>query len=71
MLEKNSILVLWWSERTDRDHVDMSFITPLIKTTIVNVSSEWYYTVCNDERYEGLIRTLPVFLLNPHISHAI
>ena len=37
----------------------MSFITPLI-TTIQNVSSEWYYSVCDDERYKGLMETLDI-----------
>ena len=53
------IVLKWWSVRTDREHVDMSFITPLI-TTIQNVSSHWYYSVCEDERYEGLMRTLDI-----------
>ena len=53
------IILKWWSERTDREHVDMSFITPLI-TTIQNVNSEWYYHVSMDERYEGLIRRLDI-----------
>ena len=51
--------MLWWRERTDREHVDMSFITPLI-TTIQNFSSEWYYSVCTDERYKGLTKTLDI-----------
>ena len=50
------IVLKWRRVRTDREHVDMSFITPLI-TTIQNVSSSWYYSVCDDERYEGLMRT--------------
>ena len=53
------IVLKWWRVRTDREHVDMSFITPLI-TTIQNVSSWWYNSVCYDERYEGLIRTLDI-----------
>ena len=53
------IVLKWWSERTDREQVDMSFLTPLI-TTIQNVSSRWYYSVCNDERYKGLMRTLNI-----------
>ena len=39
------IVLKWWRVRTDREHVDMSFITPLI-TTIQNVSTEWYHSVC-------------------------
>ena len=53
------IVLKWWSERTDREHVDMSFITPLI-TTIQNVSSLWYYSVCMDERYKDLTETLDI-----------
>ena len=53
------IVLKWWRESTDREHVDMSFITPFI-TTIQNVSSEWYYSVCRDERYNGLMRTLNI-----------
>ena len=37
----------------------MSFIAPLI-TTIQNVSSRWYYRVCEDERYKGLMTTLDI-----------
>ena len=48
----------WWSERTDREYVDMSFIKPLI-TTIQNISSLWYHSVCNDERYKGLTLASP------------
>ena len=50
------IVLKWWRVRADREHVDMSFITPLI-TTIQNVSSGWYDFVCKDERYNGLMRT--------------
>ena len=53
------IVLKWWRVRTDREHVDMSFITPLI-TTIQNVSSGWYYSVCWDKRYKGLMRTLDI-----------
>ena len=53
------IVLKWWSVRTDREHVDMSFITPLI-TTIQNVSSMWYCSVCYDERYKGLTKTLDI-----------
>ena len=53
------IVLKWWSERTDREHVDMSFITPLI-TIIQNVSSEWYNSVCDDERYKSLVETLDI-----------
>ena len=53
------IVLKWWRVRTDREHVDMSFITPLI-TTIQNVSSRWYNSVCKDERYNGLTRTLNI-----------
>ena len=53
------IALKWWSVRTDREHVDMSFITPLI-TTIQNVCSLWYCSVCRDERYEGLTKTLDI-----------
>ena len=53
------IVLKWWSVRTDREHVDMSFITSLI-TTIQNVSSEWYYSVRWDVRYNGLMRTLDI-----------
>ena len=53
------IVFKWWSVRTDREHVDMSFITPLI-TTIQNVSSHWYYSVCNGKRYKGLTKTLDI-----------
>ena len=53
------IVLKWWRVRTDRKHVDMSFITPLI-TTIQNVSSWWYYSVLKDERYTGLMRTLDI-----------
>ena len=53
------IVLKWWSVRTDREHVDMSFITSLI-TTIQNVISAWYYSVCWDERYKGLMRTLNI-----------
>ena len=37
----------------------MTFITPLI-TTIQNVSSDWYYSVCKDERYKSLMTTLDI-----------
>ena len=53
------IVLKWWSVRTDGEHVDMSFITPLI-TTIQNVNSGWYNIVCMDERYKGLMRTLNI-----------
>ena len=53
------IVLKWWSLRTDREHVNMSFITPLI-TTIQNVSSRWYYSVCKDERYKDLMETLNI-----------
>ena len=53
------IVLKWWRVRTDREHVDMSFIKPLI-TTIQNVGSNWYESVCRDERYEGLMRTLDI-----------
>ena len=53
------IVLKWWRVRTDTEHVDMSFITPLI-TTIQNVSNDWYYSVCKDERYKGLMRTLDI-----------
>ena len=53
------IVLKWWRVRTDREHVDMSFITPLI-TTIQNVSSWWYDCVYDDERYKGLIKTLDI-----------
>ena len=53
------IALKWWRVRTDREHVDMSFITTLI-TTIQNASSEWYRSVSDDERYEGLIKTLNI-----------
>ena len=53
------IVLKWWSVRTDREHVDMSFITPLI-TTIQNVSTAWYNSVCYDERYKDLTKTLDI-----------
>ena len=53
------IVLKWWRVRADREYVNMSFITPLI-TTIQNVSSYWYYSVCNDERYKGLMTTLGI-----------
>ena len=53
------IVLKWWRVRTDREHVNMSFITPLI-TTIQNVNSWWYYNVCEDERYKGLTGTLDI-----------
>ena len=53
------IVLKWWRVRTDREQVDMSFITPLI-TTIQNVDSDWYNTVCGDKRYKALMRTLDI-----------
>ena len=53
------IVLKWWRVRADREYVNMSFITPLI-TTIQNVSTEWYYSVCKDERYKGLTETLDI-----------
>ena len=53
------IVLKWWRVRTDTEHVDMSFITPLI-TTIQNVSCVWYYSVCADERYKDLTETLDI-----------
>ena len=53
------IVLKWWRVRTDREHVDMSFIIPLI-TTIQNVSSWWYSSVCKDKRYSGLTKTLDI-----------
>ena len=53
------IVLKWWRVRTDREQVDMSFITPLI-TTIQNVSSLWYDSVCGDKRYKDLIETLDI-----------
>ena len=53
------IVLKWWRVRKNREHVDMSFITPLI-TTIQNVSSFWYYSVCKDKRYKSLIKTLDI-----------
>ena len=38
------IVLKWWRVRTDREHVDMSFIKPII-TKIQNVSSYWYYNL--------------------------
>ena len=58
------IVLKWWSVRTDREHVDMSFLTPLI-TTIQNVSSMWYYCVCYDKRYKGLMETLNIPATEP------
>ena len=62
------IVLKWWSVRTDREHVDMSFITSLI-TTIQNISSAWYYSVCWDERYKGLTLASPD-LLGAFYDHA-
>ena len=53
------IVLKWWRVRTDTEHVDMSFITPRI-TTIQNVGSRWYYSVCRDKRYKGLMTTLDI-----------
>ena len=53
------IVLKWWNVRADTKHVDMSFITPLI-STIQNVSSDWYYSGCQDERYKGLTKTLDI-----------
>ena len=53
------IVLKWWRVRKDREHVDMSFITPLI-ATIQNVSSRWYDSVCDDETYNGLTKTLDI-----------
>ena len=53
------IVLKWWTVMTDREHVDMNFITPLI-TTIQNVSSLWYDSVFKDERYKGLMETLDI-----------
>ena len=53
------IVLKWWNVRADTKFVNMSFITPLI-TTIQNVSSNWYNSVCGDKRYEGLMRTLNI-----------
>ena len=53
------IVLKWWRVRTDREHVNMSFMTPLI-TTIQNVSSQWYNSVYWDERYKSLIKTLNI-----------
>ena len=71
------IVLKWWSEKTDREHVDMSFITPLI-TTIQNVSHDWYCSVYKykDKRYDGLMKTLdarkpvfiPVLIPEPYIG---
>ena len=51
------IVLKWWIVRTDRKYVDMSFIKPLI-TTIQNVSSTWYTSVCRDKRCKDLTETL-------------
>ena len=53
------IVLKWWSVRTDREHFNMSFMTPLI-AKIQNVSSAWFYCVCGDERYKGLMETLDI-----------
>ena len=53
------IVLKWWSVRTDREHADMSFITPLI-TTVDNVNTDWYNSVRDDERYIGLMKTLNI-----------
>ena len=53
------IVLKWWSVRTDREHVNMSFTTPLIKT-IQNVGIGWYNSVYRDERYKGLMETLDI-----------
>ena len=53
------IVLKWWSERADREHFNMSFMTPLI-AKIQNVSSAWFYCVCKDERYTGLIEILNI-----------
>ena len=54
------IVLKWWSVRKDREHVDMSFIKPLI-TTMQNAHSGWYDDVCSDERYAGLMKTLDIY----------
>ena len=53
------IVLKWWSVSTDTEHVDMSFIKPLIMA-IQNVSHRWYNSVCWDGRYKGLMETLDV-----------
>ena len=53
------IVLKWWRVRTDTEHVDMSFIKPLI-TTIQNVCSWWHCNVREDKRYKGLIKTLNI-----------
>ena len=53
------IVLKWWSVRTDTEHVDMSFIKPLI-TTIQNVSNWWHKSICRDEKYKGLMETLDI-----------
>ena len=53
------IVLKWWCARTDKESVDMSFIQPLI-ITIQIVSSRWYYSVCFDERYKGLMTKLNI-----------
>ena len=53
------IVLKWWSVRTDREQIDVSFITPLI-TTIQNISCRWYYDFRCDERFCGLKTTLDI-----------
>ena len=53
------IVLKWWRVRTSTEHVDMSFVKPFI-TTIESVSSQWYYSVCRDERYKGLMKALDI-----------
>ena len=62
------IVLKWWRLRTDTEHVDMSFIKPLI-TTIQNVFSWWYKCVGMDERYKGLTETL--YIPEPARSNSI
>ena len=53
------IVLKWWRVRTAAEHVDISFIAPLI-TTAHNFSSSWYYHVCQDKRYKSLIKALNI-----------
>ena len=51
---EKEIVLRWWSLRTDKQHVYMSFMRPLI-TTIHNVNYECEYSAWFDDRYRGLI----------------
>ena len=53
------IVLKWWSLRTDRENLDMSFMERLFQK-INSYNSEWYYNVRSDKRYKHLMEIIDI-----------